>query len=233
MPALPRSASPRLAVPGLACLALPCRASPRHACLALPRRATPCLPCLASPCRASPRQARPAVLPVTLSGIGKKPIACALESDRVNVHANHGAQQAVEQRLSALPRDCSPIARHIAQPIDTHKEAHNVAQRMRVLSFDSLRSALPCAPSGEGAGRLQRPAADAGASPSAVFLVLLAPISREAMPRPSSVDAGQIVAGLRAVPRSPSSRLSRRCWFCLLLQLVAGAVRVFCGALAF
>ena len=61
-------------------------------------------------------------VPVTLSGIGKKPIACALESDRVNVPANHGAQQAVEQRLSALPRDCSPIARHIAQPIDTHKK---------------------------------------------------------------------------------------------------------------
>ena len=64
----------------------------------------------------------------------------------MDVPANHGAQQAVGQRLSALPRDCSPIARHIAQPIDTHKEAHNVAQRMRVLSFDSLRSALPCAP---------------------------------------------------------------------------------------
>ena len=63
----------------------------------------------------------------------------------VNVPANHGAQQAVGQRRSALPRDCSPIARHIAQPIDIHKEAHNVAQRMRVLSFDSLRSALPCA----------------------------------------------------------------------------------------
>ena len=85
------------------------------------------------------------VVPVTLSGIGKKPIACALESDRVNVPANHGAQQAVGQRRSALSRDCSPIARHIAQPIDIHKEAHNVAQRMRVLSFDSLRSALPCA----------------------------------------------------------------------------------------
>lgn len=70
---------------------------------------------------------------------------------RVDVPANHGAQQAVGQRHSALPRDCSPIARHIAQPIDIHKEAHNVAQRMRVLSFDSLRSALPCAPSGEGA----------------------------------------------------------------------------------
>ena len=62
-------------------------------------------------------------VPVTLSGIGKKPIACALESDRVNVPANHGAQQAVGQRLSALPRVCSPIARHIAQPIDIHKEA--------------------------------------------------------------------------------------------------------------
>ena len=32
-----------------------------------------------------------------------------------------------------------------------------------------------------------------------------------------SFDVGQIVAGLRAVPRSTSSRLSRRCWFCLLL----------------
>lgn len=63
----------------------------------------------------------------------------------VDVPANHGAQQAVGQRLSALPRVCSPTARHIAQPIDIHKEAHNVAQRMRVLSFDSLRSALPCA----------------------------------------------------------------------------------------
>lgn len=86
-------------------------------------------------------------------------------------------------------------------------------------------SALACAPSCEGAGRLQRPAADAGASPSAVFLVLLTHMSRGVVPRPASHSMpGQIVAGLRAVPRSPSSRLSRRCWFCLLLRVVAGAV---------
>ena len=96
-------------MPAFPCQAMPGRAMPRHAMPALP-------------CHAGPRRATPAVLPVTLSGIGKKPIACALESDRVNVPANHGAQQAVGQRLSALPRDCSPIARHIAQPIDTHKK---------------------------------------------------------------------------------------------------------------
>ena len=78
---------------------------------------------------------------------------------------------------------------------------------------------LPCAPSGEGAGRLQRPAADAGASPSAVFLVLLTHMSRGVMPRPASVDVGHIVAGLRAVPRSPSSRLSRRSGFACCCNL--------------
>ena len=89
---------------------------------------------------------------------------------------------------------------------------------------------LACAASLEAA-RLDLPVtasgADAGASPSAVFLVLLAPISREAMPRPASVDVGQIVAGLRAVPRSPSSRLSRRCWFCLLLLVLKEPLRCF------
>lgn len=42
------------------------------------------------------------------TGSAPEHIPCGLESDRVNVPANHGAQQAVGQRLSALPRDCSP-----------------------------------------------------------------------------------------------------------------------------
>ena len=183
-PAGPGQALPRHAAPSHACLAVPCRAAP---CLALPGHAMPAEPSRAAPCRALPCRAMPAVMPVTLSGHGKKPMRrsalspcvhvwcvpsspiaviccgtgasawvwqvgtrCALTGRftvllGVDVPANHGAQQAVGQRLSALPRDCSPIARHIAQPIDIHKEAHNVAQRMRVLSFDSLRSALPCA----------------------------------------------------------------------------------------
>lgn len=54
---------------------------------------------------------------------GKSPSLARLSPIVCDVPANHGAQQAVGQRLSALPRVCSPIARHIAQPIDTHKEA--------------------------------------------------------------------------------------------------------------
>ena len=119
MPAWPCRAVPCHAEP---CRALPCRAMPALPRRATPRQAPPCLPCPALPCLAAPCLAWPRLacleraachaarldLPVTLSGIGKKPIACALESDRVNVSANHGAQQAVGQRRSALPRDCSP-----------------------------------------------------------------------------------------------------------------------------
>jgi hypothetical protein len=100
----------------------------------------------------------------------------------------------------------------------------NLALQLRI----SLRIPLPCAPSCEGAGRLQRSAAvcrviRAGCLPGTARSYFAGGC---AAPR-ISFDAGQIGAGLRACAAPPIGLLVAPSWFCLLLLVVKEPLRCF------